>query len=329
MEIAGVPARLGPDLFIRTLLPGVVVFTVFFDPIIHPLMHGFWDPLEFSDTLLVCFLCGLLVGFLFMICDLYIYQVLEGTRFWPESLRKWKYERIQKNFQKLDQELKGLIDQKKEKSIQMSTTELNELSLKISRLSARVREFPPTYDRENFTRRYPAYPTRFGNVLCEYEDYSLNRYGIHMMVFWNHLSQLLPEGTRKELGFEGAVSDLCVYLCFANLIYVLVGPAALLLQRESWVIVSNYTIPAKSLLCLILSFLAFKFLYELSLSQHKNYGRLVKSVFDLYRGKLAEELDIEIKKTYFSSKDELEEERALWKRYQDYYLDYKFIQNEA
>lgn len=328
LEIIEIPTKVSLDFLIRTLLPGVVVFIVFLYPILYPLVHRNLGSLGFSDKLLLCVSCGFFIGLLFMLCDLYIYQILEGIRFWPRCLRKWKYERIQKKFREFDNELENLIDQKEKKSIEMSITELRELSLKISNLSAKVREFPPDYDRKNFTKRYPTYPTRFGNVLCEYEDYSLNRYGIHMMVFWGHLSQLLPKELKEELKFKGSISDLCIYLCFAGFLFAILGSTALFLQKESWIVVWNHMIPAKSFLYLLLSILASKFFYEVSITQHKNYGRLVKSVFDLYRGKLAEELSIEIKTDHFASKDELEEERAFWKKYQDYYLDYKFIKKK-
>lgn len=328
MAVAEIPTKMGPDFLIKTMVPGLLVFFVFSKLIFYPLTDEFWVDLSFGDMLLMYILMGFLVGLFFMLCDLYIYQILEGIRFWPRPLWRWKYNRQQKRFQALDEELEDLI-MREEESAKLSTTELQELSLKISKLSDRAREYPSDYDKKNFTRRYPEYPTRFGNVLCEYEDYSLNRYGIHMMVFWNHLSQLLPKETKEELKLKGAIADLCVYLCFASLLYIIIGPVALLLQSESWVTIWGYLIPVKSLLHFFLSILIFRLFYELSITQHKDYGRFVKSIFDLYRGKLAGELGVEIKRTHFASKEELEEERALWRKYQNYYLDYRFIKKKT
>ena len=330
MGIADIPTKFGPDLLIRTVLPGLIAFIIFFEPVIYPLIHNFWDALgSFEDKLLVLLLGGFAIGLIFMFCDLYVYQLLEGLRFWPEFLWKWKYERMQRYFQNLDEELKNLIRQKREESAELSPTELERLSLKISKLSAKVREFPPDFDKRNFTKRYPKRPTRFGNVLHEYENYSENRYGIHMMVFGNHLSQILSPETKKELELGSAIADLCVYLCFISLLYVFLGPVALLFQKSSWIAVSNRMIPARSFLYLLFSILVFRFLYELSITRHKRYGRFVKSIFDIYRKDLADKLGIEINGTHYTSRKELEEEKALWKQYQDYYLDYKFLKKKS
>lgn len=325
MAIADIPTKMGPDFLIRTIFPGIVTFLAFFKSIVYSFIHEFWDYIDFGDKFLICVFLGFFIGLFFVLCDLYIYQVLEGTRLWPKPLWRFKYNRIQKYFLNLDRELEILIKRKKEELEKLSATELEELSLNISELSSKVREFPPDQSKRNFTRRYPVLPTRLGNVLCEYENYSLNRYGIHMMVFWNHLGQLLPRETKEELKLKGAIADVCVYLCFVSFLYIILGPAALLLQTESWVMIWNHLIPVKSFLSLLVSILIFKFLYELSITQHKSYGRFIKSIFDLYRRKLAEELGIKMKRTYLASKEELEEEKALWRKYQNYYLDYKFL----
>ncbi|MGD2072004.1 MAG: hypothetical protein PVG65_00735 [Candidatus Thorarchaeota archaeon] len=326
MVSTDIPIKIGPDFLMRTIVPGLAVAAISSKFVIQPFIPKFWDSLNFGDQLLTWVFFGFFIGLFFLLCDSYIYQILEGSKFWPQFLWKWKYNRTQKCFQKLDRQLRDLIKYKKEKFTELETTDIRELSSRISRLSARVREFPPAYEKKNFSKRYPICPTRFGNVLCEYENYSLNRYGIHMMIFWNHLSQLLHKGIKDELNLRGAIADLCVYLCFASLVYTITGPIALLLREESWVVLWTHPVPAGSLLHFSLSIIVFRFFYNLSITQHKSYGRLVKSIFDLYRGKLAEKLGIKVRKTLPTSKKELEEDKALWKKYQNYYLDYKFIE---
>lgn len=281
--------------------------------------------MSFEDKIIAWILSGFFVGLLFLLCDSHIYQILEGSKFWPHNLWRWKYKRIQKSFQDLDKELEYLINYKKEESLKLDSTDLEELSFRISGISARIREFPPAHEKKNFSGRYPTSPTRLGNVINEYECYSLNHYGIHMMVFWNHLSQLLSRETKDELNLRGAFADLCVYLSFASLVYVIIGPAALFLRQQSWITSWSYLAPMGSLLHLMFAILVFKFFYELSISQHKNYGRFVKAIFDLHRGTLARSLGIRVKKRTPVSRQQSENEKALWKKYQDYYLDYKFM----
>ena len=336
MGIADIPTKLGTDILIRTILPGLVAFIVFFEPLIYPLIHNFWDTLEtFADKLLVWLIVGFAMGLFFMLCDIYIYQSFEGIN-WPEPLRKWKYSRIQKYFEKLDDELKNLKKQEKEKLEKLEkedngekkeklTTELNELSLRIRKLSDNAREFPPDHEKENFTKRYPTCPTRFGNVIFEYEDYSLNRYGIHIVAFWNHFIQVLSKETKEELKLKSAIADLCVYLCFVSFLSIIFGPAALLLQEESWIAYGEFSIPVKSIIYLLASIVLFELFYKLSITQHKGYGSFWKSIVDLNREELASKLGISIKKAPPASKEELENEKCLWRKYQNYYLDYKFL----
>lgn len=323
MGIADIPTKLGTDFLIRTVLPGLIAFFAFFEPIIHPLIYKTWNTLVFGDKLLVSFLLGFVIGLIFMLCDSYIYHLFEGLRFWPDFIWKWKFGKMEEYCQSLDEKLKDL---NQEDVTELSSKEDMKLDLEIRKLSERMREFPPDIDKK---RRYPKYPTRFGNVLCEYEEYSLNRYGIDMMVFWNHLIQVLPKETKEELKLNSAIADLCVYSCFTSLLYAILGPAALLFQEGSWITVLNYLIPAKSLLYLLFSILLFKVLYELSIIQHKNYGSFVKSIFDLYRWELARKLGIKVKRRFHTSEEELEEEKALWENYIDFYLHYRFINKKS
>ncbi|KYK34356.1 MAG: hypothetical protein AYK19_12270 [Theionarchaea archaeon DG-70-1] len=256
--------------------------------------------------------------------DLYIYQILEGLRFWPGSLWRWKFSKMEKYFQNIDKELEDLIKQENETASNLSSVERRKLNLDIRKLSGKAREFPRS-NQSNFTGRYPKSPTRFGNVLIEYEEYSLNRYGIHMMVFWNHIKQQIPKEVKEELNLKSAIADICVYLCLASLVYIFIGPLSLLLQKDSWIMIWDHLFPLKSFLYLLLSIIAFKAFYELSITHRKNYGRLVKSIFDLYRLELAKSLGIRIKKRYHTTEEEIDEEKALWEEYQYYFLDYNLL----
>lgn len=70
---------------------------------------------------------------------------------------------------------------------------------------------------------------------------------------------------------------------FISLISIILGPVGLFFQEESWSVVWTYSIPMKSILYLLLSIIAFIAFYNLSIDQHKSYGRFVKSIFDLHR----------------------------------------------
>ncbi|MGD2248769.1 MAG: hypothetical protein PVF58_10230 [Candidatus Methanofastidiosia archaeon] len=324
MGVADIPLKMGTDFLIRAVLPGLVAFFAFFKPLIYPLIYELWNNLEFEGKLLIWLLIGFAIGISFMLFDWYIYQFFEGLRFWPKCLRRWKYKRIKEYFDNLQTDLENLKQEKKQENL--SYEKQQEISIEESELKRKIREFPPDFTRDNSSKRHPVFPTRFGNVLCDYEEYSMNNYGMHMMVFWNHLFHNLSKETREEIKLQGAIADLCVYLCFASFWSIFLGPVSLLIQKKSWNIILNYSIPLSSFVWLFLSIIAFKILYELSITQHKSYGRLIKSVFDLYRGKLAKDLGFEIKKKL--SRANIEKEKALWEKYFRFYLDYKIPEDK-
>jgi len=325
MAIADIPTKLSIDWTIKILIPGFAAFFVIFEPIVNPLIHEFWRNLEFTNKLVVFLLVSFAIGIMFMLCDSYIYNFFEGSKFWPEFLWKWKYNRMLRYFDELDKKVGNSIIRIEEELEGMSRTEFENLSLKISKLSAKIRDFAPDYEKKNFTKRYPVRPTRFGNVLYEYQNYSLNRYGIHMLVFWDHLAQLLPDRTKEEHKLEGAIADMCVYLSFISFSSIIFWFAISVIQKGLRFPFWNYLTLERSFLYVLISIIAFKLFYELSIIQHKNYGKFVKSIFDLHRIELAEKLGIEIRRDYHASRDDLKEEKALWKEYQHYYFDYGFI----
>jgi hypothetical protein len=322
MEVPDIPLKMGTDFLIRAVLPGLVAFFAFFKPIIYPSINRLWNTLDFEGKLLIWLLIGFAIGISFMLCDWFIYQFLEGLRFWPKCLRRWKYKKIVEYFNNLHTDLEELEQKKKREDLSYERSQ--EISFEESELKRKIREFPPDFTRNNSSKRCPVFPTRFGNVLCDYEEYSMNNYGMHMMVFWNHLFHNLNKEIREEIKLQGAIADLCVYLCFVSFLSIFLGPLGLFLQKESWNMILGYSIPLSSLVWLFLFIVAFRLFYELSITQHKNYGRLVKSVFDLYRGKLAKDLGFEIEKKL--SKDSIEKEKALWKKYFRFYLDYEITQ---
>lgn len=329
MGVADVPTKLGPDILIKTILPGLAISTAFFEPLIYPLIQDFWRDLEeFGDKLLVWFLISFAVGLFFMMCDTYIYRFLEGRKFWPGFLWKWRYRKMEAYFKNLEKELKSLVDQRRTNSKGLSPLESRILSLRIDKLASRVREFPPDYSKKNYTGRYPKDPTRFGNVLYEFEYYSFNRYGIILAAFWNHIIQVLSKEIKDELKLKLATADMCVYLCFASFLYIIVSPIALIFQKKWIFIVCGYSLPGKPIFYLFFSIIAFLVFYNLSIDQHKKCGKFIKAIFDFYREDLAKKLDIELPKKYLASRGELEKEKAFWEKYRRYYTDYDFIDTD-
>jgi hypothetical protein len=151
--------------------------------------------------------------------DFYIYQFFEGIRFWPEKLWKWKFNKVCSHFENVDNDLKEVEKniqeiEKKKNQTRKDKNELSKLIKKSSCLWAKVREYP--YDPTNafFCNRYPQEATRLGNVLAEYESYSENQYGMHIIIFWHHLWIIFPKDIRDDLNLRVAKADFSIYFSF-------------------------------------------------------------------------------------------------------------------
>ena len=330
MGIVDVPLKLGTDFLIKTILPGIALFIFLLDPIIRPLFYRIWIYLDFEGKLVMWLLMGFALGLVLMLCDLYIYRFFMGIWPWPKRLQKWMKNREEKYYERLNKRIWELKDKRDNGKI--SSEENSELRI----LTEKSRDFPPIGNEKdsldgikNVMKRYPHFPTRFGNVVGEYEYYSLNRYGIHMMIFWNHLFQILSDETKEELKIRDSIVDMCVYLCFASLISAIMGLVFLAIQGEWWfTICEDVSIPGKPVFYFLFLVLVSLFFYKVSLVQQKSYGLFLKSIFDLNRGKLAHELGFELKKRHHACKEDLEEEKALWREYQYFYHDYKYVEGK-
>ncbi len=321
MAVTDIPTGFGPSFFIKTFFPGLIA-SILYSWALMPIVDPRWAIFEIEKNLFSWIIFGAIFGMMITSLDILIYQIFEGLRFWPNRIWWWKYNKILNNFRLLDDELKKLQYQIKEIKIKKKDNEkeLQKLMYKASILSSRAREFPHDPKEAFFSRRRPEAATRFGNVLAEYEQYSEKQYGMHMMVFWQHLWLILPKEIKDELDLRGASVDFLVYLSFIFLSYTLIGGIGFYFQSNMWYIIRSYNIPLGSFFCISLSlFLGFLF-YQVSITQLKSYGRYIKAVFDIYRAELATKLKIDINITNLVPEaTEIEK----WQKYRKYLLDYK------
>jgi hypothetical protein len=309
MAIADVPTSFGSSFFIKTFLPGFVASILFSYAAIPIILGSFWVSLAIEIKLLFWIISGAVVGMVITSLDLYIYQFFEGISFWPKTIWNWKYERILRCFGKIDNDLKNVearikdIGKKKEQT-EKDKKELLELNYESSKLWAEVREYPYDPDEKFFSKRHPEEANRLGNVLAEYESYSEKQYGMHMMVFWQHLWFILPKELKEDLDLRGAKVDFLVYLSFIFFIYIFIGGLGFFVQQK----------PLVAIISILVSLFLWFFFYRISIQTHKSYGRYIKAVFDLYRFDLAEKMKIEISS---------DTERKNWRKYQKHLLDYE------
>jgi hypothetical protein len=332
MGIADIPTNLGPSFLIRSFLPGFIASSLYYltfyaafrgseaniTAIIGDLANLFGSTGSNNsttpfDVLLILSILAIILGMILSELDVQIYHLFEGLRFWPNVIRNWRYRIVLDRFHEIDEGLEAVKLRKRKIREQgenlCNEEEIRDLLCKESKLSGEAREYPFNPGKSH-CKRYPDAATRLGNVIAEYEQYPEIQYGMHMMVFWQHLWLVLPADVKEDLDLRGAKVDFLVYLSFILLTYAFVSGAV-------FSKLGNYLM---AFVCMVGS-LSLSFLFYLaSISSVKDYGRYIKAVFDLYRFDLAEKMGINIStKHLIPDDDELES----WRRLRRYLLDYK------
>lgn len=159
----------------------------------------------------------------------------------------------------------------------------------------------------NFERIYYAFPfpdepeevmpTRLGNILKNSERYSYQRYDMDAVLLWPRLYAVLPESFVKSLGGAKASLDFMLVMSSLSVLFALIAGIYLLVAQGMWWLF---------LLCFFGGLVLARLAYKSTLEAAINYGQLIKSAFDLYKGELRKQLGYEQPKS-------LVEERDFWR----------------
>jgi hypothetical protein len=267
----------GLTFFYRVVLPGVLVTAAG-----TPLALGYLGLAGITVTEAQSWVgvsAAAVIGVLLSALDDPIYQFFEGRRGWPAPLAGWLTQRWQKHVTHL-MELAEAARQRKDNAT------YNEIYYEL-------RQFP-----EDGPNRYTASrPTKLGNILASYEDYSERRYGMDSIFYWPRLWLKLDKDTREEVDRTWASTDSLMYLAAGMLIvgvlYVitaLVSVVALGLGAVWFPATPDrqFTYAAAGIALMMLAYLPYRF----SISGHLTNGDYFKSLFDLYRSKLTPDLRV-------------------------------------
>jgi hypothetical protein len=257
------PFTLGIKFVFRIILPGFILALGFL-----PILRTIVDltdrliPLEYAFAIAI-----LLLGWILVIFDMPIYMVFEGRRYWPQILRTFFNGLEKKRLQWLEATIKKYKEVDHRKYIEASVE---------------IRRFPL-----DDTGRWEArFPTRLGNLLTSYEEYSKRIYGMWQAFYWPRIWLTLDKDLREEIDSQQALADSALYSVFAlytcgffSLVYAflyLVGiPIAVYLPRPPY----HWVLP-------LVSFASGYFIYRQSLHVHAQFGETFKAVFDLHGHKV-------------------------------------------
>ena len=139
-----------------------------------------------------------------------------------------------------------------------------------------------------FTNGFPYHEslllaTSFGNIIRAFESYSVVMYGFDSIVGWPRLQAVVPE-EHKELTHDAkAYVDFWINMCFVSVLSVSIYLLSAFLSGNIvlwWV-------------CLSAIALIYVF-YGRATSAARIWGEQVKSTFDVFLPRLAEEMGIEL-----------------------------------
>jgi hypothetical protein len=253
------PFAFNLTLLYRLLLPGFLLSLGLF-----PLFDAgrkLGIPLEVSLTL-----STILLGWLVVILDMQIYMVFEGRRYWPNPLLNLFMRLEERRLARLRQ----AIDQKK----------INKR--RYLEALPEIRWFPIGESGKCFAM----YPTKLGNLIYSYENYSYRIYGMDAVFYWARIWLLLNKDIREEIDAQQALADSTVYcssvLYVFGFLYLLYSFLSLFNVR--WI--EDFAKTSSLLLFAFLAIMLAFLLYRISLHTHARFGDTFKAVFDIHREKL-------------------------------------------
>lgn len=184
---------------------------------------------------------------------------------------------------------------------------------KIKQLDAELKVFQ-AIKAKNIQYLYPTsresfLPTRLGNVVASFEDYSHDRYDMDAVTLWPRLVPILSrekyslfvEREKANLDF---LLNACLILLLFSLELILLGP--FLAQNVwRWLSGAGFTV--------VVSYVIF---YRTSIIGAVGWGQTVRVAFDLYRYELLAAL-------YGRSPDNFSEEKTFWSNTSNFFRQSK------
>jgi len=300
--LSGISGYFSKSLILGTLLPVIMFSTLAWlvaGPVV-PLEVSFFKPLEDLEAqwklLAYTFLMIVLAGFLYNINTplIRLYEGYPWSGLWIGKRRKAYFQR---RFRVLQAQWQGMPW----------------LEYKLDQLDSTDKRIGQVQDKKsaagrNLKTEFPEeekliLPTRLGNVIRSFENYTNLQYQIEAVTMWPRLVAKIDkdyaasiDDAKTSFDFMLNCSALSTVLAFLLLLVSLLYPAPL---TSMWA--------ALAWAAVVLTFCAVAVLfYRLAINRAKAWGNTVKGSFDLYRWELLKQLG------YSRLPRTVKEERDLW-----------------
>lgn len=247
-------------LVFRLLLPGFIL-TVALIPVLQTILElaGASQWFEMMFVVLTIFM-----GWLVVIFDMPIYMAFEGRRFWPnllsKSFKKLEEKRLQRLWEKLDKAKKN-----------------NDRAQELE-ISVEIRKFPINI----YGEYHVLFPTRLGNLITAFEEYSNRIYGLDSVFYWPRIWLKLEKHIQEDVDNQQAMTDSAIYVTVSLYISGVISILYALIQLFNTNWLPNLPDEAALLIMAFCCFLIGYIIYRFSLHLFAQFGETFKSVFDLH-----------------------------------------------
>lgn len=279
-------------------VPAVIVYVLGGLFVVRPLFPGFYDAFvdkSVGDVVLNA-LAVWVLAIVLMIANDPLFKIVEGYR-WPISRIGWLQRASEDRFKRLKSEYEALNEQWLREE---------------DRFPEELRERYDEVQRILFTR-FPSeirliLPTRFGNAIRAFEDYSRTVYGADSIPLWLHLSTIFSKEFREEADDARTVVN-CLVNIFVLLVLLACALLAVFFLSFDYSLRIYAVMPflqSGSYAPLLLAAVALGaawLVYELSIDRVIGWGAVVKAGFDCYLPELAEKLGYDLSKDVSLQKD--------------------------
>jgi len=313
------PTEYGLPFVLRSFLPGLILTMLLLIGIAPhiPVFSQLWNGLSTEVKAILVLFAAFIFGAIVTSLDYVIYTFYEGRFFWIRWVRKWMTTSLKHKVERLYERNARI---KKEKQELRNATGLSkkEIQEKLDSLENERREIWfelrmfPVVTGEDGEKRFPQYPTRIGNLLCEEERYPLVRYGMDPVFYWYRLMHILPSDVRSELDRLKALPDFLIYSSAVLAAYALIHLVVYSLEQAWFQALTIFGIS------LGLSYLT----YRASLTSVRNLSEYTKGVYDTYRNELKKRINP------FAADLPIESESRFWKKTWRY-LQYGRIEGDC
>ncbi|NUM48339.1 MAG: hypothetical protein HUU38_26830 [Anaerolineales bacterium] len=243
--------------------------------------------------------CSVIISFIILYTRELIYSFYRGL-FLPKIFSFIEYKRAQR----MRNEIDNITHEIEEIAKQKSSPEIRKREIQLrSQCYVMVANYLscfPAYYRDKIRYDDELLPTQLGNILRAAE-YSCRSYGINAIAIWPRLVHVIPKENYEKIDEVNNQMFLLLNFSLLALLFSGLSLVMVILFLNQFKLVTHFFTLA------VISFVLFYVFYRFSLPLARNYAKMYRTAFDLFRFKLLSTINEKLPGDY-------DEEFTTWDR---------------